>query len=165
MSNRAAWVAGLGAGLSWTTAINTTDLVSLASGSTVLSSIADIDNEANLDMFAEISLRLTVSSFTPSSGSYLGIYVVPLLDDGSTYGDGTLTSGSTITRAPPYPLAGIVPLESSAAITVMAGFIPRIELPPNKFRFALFNNSGVSLSGTAGNNIVKYRTYDMNLNA
>jgi hypothetical protein len=121
--------------------------------------------EANLDMFAEISLRLTVASFTPSSGSYLGIYVVPLLDDGSTYGDGTLTSGSTITRAPPYPLAGIVPLESSAAITVMAGFIPRIELPPNKFRFALFNNSGVSLSGTAGNNIVKYRTYDMNLNA
>jgi len=32
------------------------------------------------------------------------------------------------------------------------------------FRFALFNGLGAALSATAGNCIVKYRTYNMNLN-
>jgi hypothetical protein len=37
-------------------------------------------------------------------------------------------------------------------------------IPPGSFRFALYNNSGAALSATAGNCIVKYRTYNVNLN-
>ncbi len=165
MASRTAWVAGNGVGFTWTTAINGSDLASLANGSTVLSSVADIANQTNLDIYADISVRLTVASATPPAGSYLGLFLVVLLDDGSTYGDGTMTSGSTITRAPPFAPIGIVPLESATGITLLAGVIQGAVIPPGSFRFALYNNSGAALHATAGNSVVRYRTYNLNLNA
>lgn len=164
MAGRTEWTAGNGQGLSWGTLINGSDLASLANGSTVLSSVSDITNGTSLDLFCDISVRMTVTSATPPAGSFFGLYLAMLLDDGSTYGDGTLTSGSTITRAPPYAPAGIIALESAAAATVLAGYIQGILLPPGSFRFALYNNSGAALSSTAGNCIVKYRTYNLQLN-
>lgn len=165
MANRTAWTAGNGVGLTWATAINGSDMASLANGSTVLSSVADIANGTNLDIYADLSVRMTVASATPPAGSFLGLYLCALLDDGATYGDGSLTSGSTITRALPFAPAGVVPLENAAAATLLAGFVQGIIIPPGSFRFALNNNSGAALSGTAGNCIVKYRTYNLNLNS
>jgi hypothetical protein len=164
MANRTAWTAGNGVGLTWTTAINQADLASLANGSTVLSSVADIANGTNLDLYADISVRMTVTSATPPAGAYLGLYLAALLDDGVTYGDGTLTSGSTITRAPPYAPIGAIPLETAAAATLLAGFVQGIVIPPGSFRFALYNGSGAALSATAANCNVHYRTYNMQLN-
>jgi hypothetical protein len=97
-------------------------------------------------------------------GATLALYLAALLDDGATYGDGFLTSGGTITRAPPWAAVGIIPLESSVAATVLAGFVQGILIPPGSFRFALYNNSGASLSSTASNCIAKYRTYNLTLN-
>lgn len=164
MANRTAWTAGNGVGFTWTTAINGSDMASLANGSTVLSSVADIANQTALDLYCDISARFTVTSAPPPAGAFLAVYLAALLDDGATYGDGTLTSGSTITRAPPYAPVGIIPLESAAATTLLAGYIQGILIPPGSFRFALYNNSGAALSSTAGNCIVKYRTYGLNLN-
>ena len=115
MANRSAWTAGNGVGFTWTTAINGSDMASLANGSTVLSSVADITNQTALDIYADISVRMTVTSATPPAGAWLGIYLAALLDDGATYGDGFLTSGSTITRAPPWSPIGSIPLETAAA--------------------------------------------------
>ncbi len=165
MANKTAWVAGAGVGFSWTTAINTTDLASLANGSTVLSSVADIANQTNLDIYADVSVRMTVGSATPPAGATFGIYLFALLDDGSTYGDGFWTSGSTVTRAPPFSPVGIIPLESAVAATLLAGYVQGILIPPGSFRFGFYNNSGGQLSATAGNCICKYRTYNLNLNA
>ena len=164
MANRTAWTAGNGAGLTWTTAINGSDLASLASGSTVLSSVADIANATNLDMYAMVGVEMTVGSTTPAAGSYLALYLQILNEDGTTYGTGEMTSGSTITRAPAQGLVGTIGLETAAATTLFAGVIPKIELPPASFRFALYNASGVALSATAGNCVVKYQTYNLNLN-
>lgn len=164
MSNRTAWTAGNGQGLSWGTAINGSDLASLASGSTVLSSVADIANGTYLDQFADISVELTISSATPSAGAVLELYLAALLGDGSTYGSGEMSSGGVITRAPALMPVGTIPLQSSVATTLLAGFIQGIVLPPGSFRFALYNGSGITLSSTAGNNAVKYRTYNQNLN-
>ena len=164
MANRTAWTAGNGAGFSWATAINGADLASLANGSTVLSSVADITNQTALDLYADLSVRMTVASTTPPAGSFLALYLAALLDDGATYGDGSMAGGATIARAPPYPPCGIIPLESTAATTTLAGFVQGILIPPGSFRFALYNNSGAALSATAGNCIVKYRAYDLNLN-
>lgn len=164
MSNRTAWTAGNGQGLTWGTAINGSDLASLASGSTVLSSVADIANGTNLDQFADISVELTISSATPSAGAVLELYLAALLGDGSTYGSGEMSSGGVITRAPALMPVGVIPLQSVAATTLLAGFIQGIVLPPGSFRFALYNGSGITLSSTAGNNAVKYRTYNQNLN-
>src|SRR5437762_2487157 len=163
MSNRTAWTAGNGVGFTWTTAINGGDLASLANGSTVLSSVANIANQTNLDLYADISVRMTVASATPPPGAYFGIYLYALLDDGSTYGDGSMASGGTITRAPPFNPADTIPLEGAAATTLLAGFCPGIVIPPGSFRFAFFNNSGAALSATAGDCIVKYRTYNFDL--
>jgi hypothetical protein len=164
VANRTAWTAGNGEGFTWGTAINGSDLASLANGSTVLSSVADIANQAALDLYCDVSVRLTVTSATPSAGAAFGLYLAALLDDGATYGDGSLTSGATITRAPPYAPCGIIPLGSSVATTLLAGFVQGILIPPGSFRFALYNNSGAALSSTAGNCIVKYRTYNLLLN-
>lgn len=164
MSNRTAWTPGNGQGLTWGTAINGSDLASLASGSTVLSSVADIANGTNLDQFADISVELTISSATPSAGACLELYLAALLGDGSTYGSGEMSSGGVITRAPALMPVGTIPLQSSVATTLLAGFIQGIVLPPGSFRFALYNGSGITLSSTAGNNAVKYRTYNQNLN-
>ena len=164
MANRTAWTAGNGVGFTWTTAINGSDLASLANGSTVLSSVGDIANQTALDIYADLSVRMTVTSATPPAGAYLGLYLATLLDDGATYGDGSLTSGSTITRAPPWTPVGTIPLEIAAAATLLAGFIQGIIIPPGSFRFALFNSSGAALGATSTNCVVKYRTYNMNLN-
>jgi hypothetical protein len=164
MANRTAWTAGNGVGFTWTTAINQADLDSLANGSTVLSSVADIANQTALDLYADISVRLTVTSATPPAGATLAIYLAALLDDGTHYGDGFLTSGGTITRAPPWAPCGIIQLESSVAATLLAGFVQGILIPPGSFRFALYNNSGAALSATGVNNIVMYRTYNLTLN-
>ena len=109
-------------------------------------------------------MRLSTGSATPAAGAFLALYLVPLLDDGVTYGDGELTSGGTMARAYPFPPAGTIALESAAATTLLAGFVQGIVIPPGSFRFALYNGSGIGLSATAGNNIVKYRTYRLNLN-
>jgi hypothetical protein len=164
MANRTAWVAGNGEGFAWGTALNGSDLALLANGSTVLSSVADIANQTGLDLYADVSVRMTVASATPPAGAFLALYLAALLDDGATYGDGSMTSGGTIARAPPYAPVGIVALESAAATTLLAGFVPGILIPPGSFRFALYNGSGAALSATAANCIVKYRTYNLNLN-
>jgi hypothetical protein len=158
MANRTAWTAGSGVGFTWTTAINGSDLASLANGSTVLSSVADIANQTQLDIYADISVRMTVGSATPPVGAALYLYLVALLDNGSTYGDGSMASGATIARVPPYAPVGLIPLESAGATTLLAGFVQGIIIPPGSFRFALNNNSGAALSATAGNCIVMYRT-------
>jgi hypothetical protein len=126
--------------------------------------VADITNQSGLDIFCDISVRMTVASATPPAGAGLDLYLCALLDDGATYGDGSMVSGGVITRAPPFGPVGSVPLESAAATTLLAGFIQGILIPPGSFRFALYNRSGAGLSVTAGNCIVKYRTYDQNLN-
>lgn len=164
MANRTAWIAGNGVGFTWTTAINGSDLASLANGSTVLSSVADIANQTNLDIYADISVRMTVASATPPAGSQFSLFLCALLDDGSTYGDGSMTSGGTATRIPPFAPAGVISLESAAAVTLLAGFVQGILIPPGSFRLALTNSSGAALSATAGNCVVKYRTYNLNLN-
>ncbi len=137
---------------------------SLASGSTVLSSVADITNQTALDLYADVSAELTITSQTPSAGAFLGVYLVPLLAGGSNYGDGELASGGTMARAYPFPPVAALSLETAVATTLLAGFAQGIVIPPGSFRFALYNGSGLALSATAGNNLVKYRTYRLNLN-
>lgn len=163
MTNRTAWTAGNGQGLSWGTLINSADLASMATGKSVLSSVSDIANGTNLDMWMDISVRCAISSSTIVAGANLALFLYALLDDGSTYGDGQLTAGSQASLTPTFPPVGTIPLVAAALQTTLVGFIQGIQLPPGSFRFALQNNSGFSF--TSGTQVAKYRTYNMNLNA
>jgi hypothetical protein len=163
MANRTSWTAGNGVGLTWTEAIKTADLASLPHGDAVLSSDADIANGTQLDMVADVSVRLAISSATPAAGDFIGIYLVPLLDDGSTYGDGSYVGGTQKALQPPYPPVGVVPLQSTNAATVLSGMVQGIVIPPGSFRFLLYLGTA-SINLSSGTQTVKYRTYNINLN-
>jgi hypothetical protein len=149
------WVAGSGAGLTWTTAVNAADVNSLANGSSVLSSVADIANGTALDMFADISIAL--GSVTAAAPNFIGVYIYPLNEDGTTYGDGQLASGTGAAKIPSATAwVGNISFPTGAAAIV--GTLSRIALPPGSFRFVLYNQAGVTLASSG--NTVKYRTYN-----
>lgn len=163
MTARTAWVAGNGVGLSWTTAINSADLASMATAKTVLSSVSDIANGTNLDQFMDVSVRCAIASSTVAVGASFGLWIYCLLDDGSTYGDGQFTAGTPATLTPTFPPCRVINLVAAAAQTTLVGIAKGILIPPGSFRLALQNNSGFTL--TAGTQTVKYRTYNQNLNS
>lgn len=162
MANRTAWTAGNGVGFTWTTAINTADLASMPTANTVVSSVADIANQTNLDMFMDISASLVIASSTIVAGANLAFWVFPLNQDGTTYGDGQFTNGTQAAKTPTFSPCSVMPLVAAAAQTALIGFSQQIVIPPGSFRIACQNNSGFTL--TAGTQTVKYRTYNLNLN-
>lgn len=163
MTSRTAWIAGNGVGLTWSTAINSADMASMANGSTVLSSVADIANGTALDQFMDLSVRCAIASSTTTVGANFALWIYLLLDDGATYGDGNFVAGTQKAATPAFaPCAGI-PLIAAAAQTTLVGYTTGIMIPPGPFRLALQNNSGFAL--TSGTQTVRYRTYNINLNA
>jgi hypothetical protein len=161
MANRTAWTAGNGVGLTWTTAINSADMASIATTSSVLSSVADIANGTNLDIFADLSVELVTASVTPAAGTGIFFWLYALLDGGG-YGDSALVSGTQKTWIPAFPPCGIItPNTTITSQTSFTGFVQGIIIPPGSFRFAMNCNIAALTSGTQ---TVKYRTYNTNLN-
>lgn len=163
MANKTSWVAGAGVGLTWTTVINSSDMASMATANTVLSSVADIANGTNLDQFMDLSASLVISSSTIAAGANLAFWLYALNQDGSTYGDGQFTAGTAAAKTPTFSPCATMPLVAAASQTALLGFSQGIILPPGSFRLAIQNNSGFTL--TSGTQTVKYRTYNQNLNA
>ena len=166
MASRTAWVAGNGVALTWSIAASGTDLTNLSSGNSVMSTVADITNGTSLDIYADISARFTIASTAIGAGAHLDVYLVPLLDDAVTYGDGLFTSGGAgtqVTGVPAYAPIGIMQIRN-ATLTLMAGFVQGIIIPPGSFRFALANQTGTATSSAATNCALKYRTYNLQLN-
>lgn len=144
------WISGSGQGLTWGTAFGSiTD--SLASGSAVASSIA-ITNGTALDIFADLSVALTSAAF--AAPLFMGFYLYPLNQDGSTYGDGNFTSASTLTPPSNYTVGSIGISTTAGSQT---GSLVRIVLPPGTFKFVIQNNGGVTLGS---GNTIQYRTYN-----
>lgn len=142
---------------SWANAFETADLASLANGSTIISTSTVVSNGSGLHLFADISIRL--ASISPSAGGYLAIWLLALLDDGSTYQDGESTA--TAANQAAHNNATIIPLRSKASST-QNQMARRIVVPPGTFKWYLLNQSGVTLS--ASTNVAKYQLYDINLN-
>lgn len=160
MASRTAWTAGNGVGFTWSTAIASANMASMTNGQSVMDS-TDITNQTALDMFADISISLAISSSTIAAGANIAIWLYALNQDGTTYGDNHLTtSAATVTSSAP-PIASI-PCFAAATQTSIIGNITGIIIPPGTFRWAMQNNSGFTL--TSGTQTVKYRTYNINLN-
>lgn len=147
------FVAGSGAGLTWTAAFGS-EVNSVVSGNAVLSSI-QIDNSTTLDVFADVSISL--GSVTPGAGvPFLGLYLYGLNEDGTSYGDGRF--GTSAAGPPPSStFVGSISCVPSTA-GVITGMARGIILPPGKFKFVLYNLAGVTLAASA--NVVDYRTYN-----
>ena len=120
----------------------------------MLSSIA-IANGTPLDIFADFSFEAT-STVTTAAPNFLGLYVYPLLDNGTAYGDGRF--GSAAAGPPPGGYwAGNMGFVAAASTTIV-GAVSKIILPPGSFKFVLYNGAGVALP--ASGLTAKYRTYN-----
>lgn len=148
------WIAGSGQGLSWGTLDNTA-LNSLASGNALLSGIA-ITNGTALDIFADVSLVLASAAFV--APNFVGVYLYPLSDDGSTYGDGRFVSAAA---GPPLSNYYVGSIGLVAATQAQTGQLCGIVLPPGSCKFVLFNQGGVNWASSG--NVLKYRTYNRSI--
>lgn len=147
-----------GFGATYATIINSADISSLANGSSCMSSVADIDNTTALDMFMDISYALAISSSTIAAGANFAFFVYNLDQDGTHYGDNQLSSGTPAAITPSFPPAAVSAVPAVASTTAMYGTASGILLPIGKFRIAIQNNCGFTLSGTQ---TVKARTYNI----
>lgn len=122
-------------------------------GNAILSDL-QIDNSTALDVFCDVSF--IGGSITSAAPNYIAIYLYPLLDDGTTYGDGRF--GTSAAGPPPsnYAVGSIGLPVGTQAIT---GEVLGIRLPPGKFKFVLYNQAGATLAGSGANSL-KYRTYN-----
>ena len=144
-----------GAVASYTAATGTTDLNSLANGSSILSSV-QLNNATNLDVFCDISVSL--GSVTTGSGTpYIGVYLLPLNEDGTTYGNGIPTTTASANLPPPQYWVGNIMCQVSTA-AVITGTIRAVIMPPSAFKLAIYNNAGVALASSG--NVVDYKTYN-----
>lgn len=161
MANLAKWTTPS----SWTAAFNTADLASMAHGNSVMSSVADIANGTNLDVYLDVSMALAITSTTPTAGDFVAFYIAYLNQDGSTYGDGSFPSGTQKAWLPSWQNVAAIPLQTGAgALTSLVGMQTGIIIAPGSFRLVCaLSTASIALS--SGTQTVKYRTYEMNLNA
>lgn len=149
------WIAGATAG--WATAGFSTEVNSVVSGNAILAAAA-IDNSSTLDIFDDVSISL--GSITPGAGApYIGLYLYPLNQDGTTYGDGRF--GSSAAGPPPSQYyVGSVPCIASTA-GVITGMVRGIVIPPGQWKYVLYNLAGATLAGSA--NTIKRRSFNRSI--
>lgn len=152
------WIAGSGVGFTWTTAFAAGDLTvaSFITGDSLLSSAADITNQTALDIFCDFSIAL--GSILTAAPNYIGVYLFPLNEDGTTYGDGGFTAGTISASVPSATYFKGSIILRPAVTAVQQGTLTGIIMPPGSFRFLIQNQSGATLA-TSGNTY-KYRTYN-----
>jgi len=152
------WIAGSGVGFTWTSCFGS-EINSVADGNASLSS-AQIDNSSALDMFTDVMAALGSWGAT-GAAAFLDLYLYPLNQDATTYGDGRFTS-SAAGPPPPQYFAGkgvIIPsVTQSQQLHFRRPDGAPIIIPPAKFKLVLYNKSGATLA--ASSNTVYYRTYN-----
>jgi hypothetical protein len=164
MANNTGWVAGRGQGVTYGSAgFTTTNFNSMIVGGLVVASSAIVNTTA-LDLYADLSFSLVNGATTMTVASYLSLYILPLNQDGTTYGDASVTNNSTVTPpAPQYLVASVgVPLVASAGTIV--GTFRGILLPVGNFKFAISNNTAGAMAASAAA-AFNYRTYNESLNS
>ena len=160
MANKTAWAFGA-TGNTWTSAF-TTETGTMATANSVLSNVT-IANQTALDQYCDISVRLSIASSTVAAGANFALWLATLLDDGTTYGDGTLVAGTPAAGTPAWAPCAVIPLFPGAGLTNLRGAFQGIVLPPESFKFIIQNNSGFAL--TASVQSVMYKSYKIDLNA
>lgn len=140
------------------TTLMSAELNSLVNGNAILGTSV-VANNTNLDLAAEFSFT-TGGSIVPTGSPYMALYLYPLNQDGTSYGDGRFAS-SAAGPPPSNYYRGFCGLGTSTATAVGSFAIPgtsifQVPLPRGSFLPVFYNASGVTLS-TSGN-ILAYRT-------
>lgn len=155
------WTAGAGVGLTWSNAIAAADLNALASNSSTTTTTNVVTNGTALDIFADFSIALKVNA-TTAAPNYVGVYLYPLNQDGTTYGDNAVSSKSAVTPSASYWVGNILVPTGITSGNFVYGQINRVIMPPGSFLWVIQNVTGVALFADA-NSICKYRTYNRSI--
>lgn len=139
------------------------DFNSLANGSFVLATTA-LTNQDDLDLLMEVSFSVEVGGTTTAS-SFLSLYMMPLNQDGTTYGDGT--PSGTAMPSPSYLWDTVSVRSGVTSGNAVVGTFPNwpyLPIPPGTFKLGIGNNLGVAMDSTAAF-VAKGRSHVLNLNA
>jgi hypothetical protein len=150
MTDNAKW-AGV---LTWASAFGS-EINSLASGSTAISSVV-LSNTTALATDGYISFSLAAT--TTAGTSYLTFFLLPLNEDGTTYGD-NIASG-TATPDAQYA-CGTAQVQPPASGNV-TGTIYIGNIPATSFKLAIYNGTGNAFGATAGT--ISFASNFINLN-
>src|SRR6516164_4065498 len=153
------WFAGSLQGLTWGTAITSSVMNSISSGNSIASDLS-LSNASALDIFADVSISL--NTITPVAPNFVGVYLLPLNQDGTTYGDNKIASTSPGTAGSPGSNYSVGSITVTTSAGVQVGSLSRIILLPGGFRICLFNQCGVAWN--AATNVCLYRTYNRSVN-
>jgi hypothetical protein len=132
------------------------DLNSLANTGGALST-GTIVNGTNGDQFIDISFVVAVGGTTTSSSTIM-VYLLPLNQDGSTYGDGYASSSST-QPAIGYQVGYINAKIGVTSTNTITGTVSFGNLGLHTYKVAFGNNLGVALYSTAALTL-EYLTYN-----
>jgi hypothetical protein len=158
VANNTGWIGGRGQGLTWGSLFGT-EVGTLASTDSVLSSVSVANGSTTLDQFMDVSLEATISSSTIAAGAAFTLWLMALMEDGTTYGDGSLTTTPSTAIPGLFPVA-TMPIRAAATTTNVYGYAQGIILPPGTFSMAINNGIGFNLATCT----IKYRTYNQQLN-
>jgi hypothetical protein len=150
------------AAATWT-AISSTEINSLTHGDFVLLSTQinnDPANSGNGDLYANFSFVFGAVS-TQAGTPYLQLYLFPLNEDGSTYGDNSASgTGAAGPPAAQYATNCIVPVTASLSSTAFKGSCTNVPLPASKFKMVLYDNLNTTGSTASSGNTVYIQTYN-----
>lgn len=135
------------------------EISTLASGSTVLSSIT-FDFTSFLDLLSQISVDATLSSSAVTGGACLTFWAFYLQENGTSYGDGIATTTPSAYTPALWPMATVnVGAGTITAFHGDSGPDP-IPLQPTKVALACQNNVGFALTACT----VGLKTFNFNDN-
>jgi hypothetical protein len=138
-----------------------TDFNSLGNGFIAIMPTANaIDNTVNLDDYMDVSFSLVTGGSTVAA-SFFALYLMPLNQDGSTYGD-SMTTGGTLPASSYWQTNSGVRSGIASGVALVGSF-PTVWLPRKRFILGIANNLGVALNSAAAA-VVQYNTTNLNGN-
>lgn len=127
-----------------TTSIMTTELNSLASTGSAISSA--IDNDASQYIYADFELVITYGT-NPTAGTVIELYIIRQVD-GSNYEDGSTTG-------PVVPANGLVgAFKLRATTSGQRIIVPLIVLPPGDFKVMVWSRTSGQTAAASGNTLI-----------
>jgi hypothetical protein len=98
-------------------------------------------------------MELNLASLTPTAGGYVALYLVPTID-GTNYP--LFDTGASPGTANNNYFVGSFSTKAAAAAQRIA--MREIQLPPGKYKLAVYNGAGVALA--ASGNTLSWRPYN-----
>lgn len=156
--NTEIYVAGSGQGLTWGNAFSSATLASLAAANGIVSDII-VDNGTALDIFADVSLRVAggLTGGTPAVPNYVALFIYPLNQDNSTYGDGRFATATGVAPPGQYWVGNFQITTTTGSD--QEGMVRGIIMPPGKFKFLIYLAFATANFPASGVTCL-YRTYN-----